>query len=224
MFSSLFCSLSYVSLWSEATLAMREIVGPNPSAKISQSVWGPLNKYIVSACEDGRVYIHDPEVWLELLYGNNLSRLLSVMAFWQWLVWRIDTHNRWSCRPCEQRFVFLWRAFLYHYIWRPHCQSISLFPPYELLVDFFPFSLSSPTQILHTFSLSALIAALWQPHFQAAQDLWNRKTCELSIHFPHYGSRMSFLLASPLSNAIARSRNSFFCLFGGKLILLLPSS
>lgn len=41
---------------------MREIVAPTPSAKITQALWGPLNKYIIYSSEDCSVYIHDPEV------------------------------------------------------------------------------------------------------------------------------------------------------------------
>lgn len=40
---------------------MREIVAPTPSAKITQALWGPLNKYIIYTSEDCSVYIHDPE-------------------------------------------------------------------------------------------------------------------------------------------------------------------
>jgi len=48
-------------------LPMREIVASTPSAKITQALWGPLNKYIIYSSEDCSVYIHDPETG-ELLH------------------------------------------------------------------------------------------------------------------------------------------------------------
>jgi hypothetical protein len=57
---------------------MREIVAPTPSAKITQALWGPLNKYIIYSSEDCSVYIHDPEVRVLLLLLQLL--LLVVLA------------------------------------------------------------------------------------------------------------------------------------------------
>jgi len=46
---------------------LREIEGQTPNAKITQALWGPLNKSIYSASEDCCVYIHDSETG-ELLH------------------------------------------------------------------------------------------------------------------------------------------------------------
>jgi hypothetical protein len=63
----------------ENPLPMREIVAPTPSAKITQALWGPLNKYIIYSSEDCSVYIHDPEVRVLLLLLL-LQLLLVVLA------------------------------------------------------------------------------------------------------------------------------------------------
>ncbi|KAL6058651.1 Eukaryotic translation initiation factor 3 subunit I [Balamuthia mandrillaris] len=40
---------------------IREISGQNYDSKIQQALWGPLNKHIFAASEDGCVYIHDAD-------------------------------------------------------------------------------------------------------------------------------------------------------------------
>jgi len=45
----------------QSSAPLREIVAVTPNAKITQAVWGPLNKTIFSASEDNCVYVHDVE-------------------------------------------------------------------------------------------------------------------------------------------------------------------
>jgi len=64
-------------------LPMREIVAPTPSAKITQALWGPLNKYIIYSSEDCSVYIHDPESG-ELLHTitDHQAQVNSIAFSW----------------------------------------------------------------------------------------------------------------------------------------------
>ncbi len=64
----------------ENPLPMREIVAPTPSAKITQALWGPLNKYIIYSSEDCSVYIHDPEVRVLLLQRTAMARVLTSLS------------------------------------------------------------------------------------------------------------------------------------------------
>jgi len=46
---------------------MREIEAQTPNAKLTQALWGPLNKAIYSVSEDCSTYVHDSETG-ELLH------------------------------------------------------------------------------------------------------------------------------------------------------------